>query len=72
MHRYMYQRFLEQQREVVEAPNADAGLAACDDAAPDCIVVDYRLPDVNGLDLLPASRAKTMRRSSSSPRIPTR
>mgnify|MGYP005806770991 CR=1 FL=1 len=62
-HRYIYRRFLEQQDkvsyEVHEAPNADAGLDACERIRPDCIVVDFRLPDLNGLDLLPALRART-------------
>lgn len=62
-HRYIYRRYLEQQNrvryDVHEAEGASAGLAACEAFHPDCIVVDFRLPDGNGLDLLPQLRTRT-------------
>lgn len=62
-HRYIYRRFLEQQGavsyEIHEAASAEAGLAACGRVRPDCVIVDYRLPDTDGLALLPRLKAAT-------------
>lgn len=57
--RKIYRRYLEAQKlprfRIVEAATGKAGLAACesDDDAPDCILVDYRLPDTQGTLLIP-------------------
>jgi DNA-binding NtrC family response regulator len=41
---------------VVEAENGSAALRSVSEAAPDVIVLDYRLPDSNDLNLLAAIR----------------
>jgi len=43
--------------EVIEASSAAEGLALCESARPDVIVLDLNLPDSGGLDLLPRLRA---------------
>jgi DNA-binding NarL/FixJ family response regulator len=43
--------------EVIEASSAAEGLALCETARPEVIVLDLNLPDAGGLDLLPRLRA---------------
>lgn len=38
--------------EFLEAETAEEGLALCRSEEPDCILLDYRLPDLDGLELL--------------------
>jgi two-component system sensor histidine kinase/response regulator len=49
-------RFLDraspQEHEVLEAECGEDGLALCQSAAPDCVLVDYNLPDLDGLEFL--------------------
>ncbi len=40
-----------------EANTAQAGLETCREIAPDCILVDYKLPDMTGLEFLAQLRA---------------
>ncbi|HSX84358.1 MAG TPA: response regulator [Cellvibrio sp.] len=56
--RRIYRRFLlGQQRfelEVFEAETAEDGLKAFAKLIPDCVILDYRLPDLDGLAVLDA------------------
>ena len=38
--------------EVIEAHNASTGLSLCRTVAPDCVLLDYKLPDMTGLEFL--------------------
>jgi two-component sensor histidine kinase len=38
--------------EFLEASSAVAGLKACEDRSPDCVLIDYRLPDMTGIEFL--------------------
>ncbi|QDV41841.1 Signal transduction histidine-protein kinase BarA [Stieleria neptunia] len=52
----VYRRLLGQQAwneyEVAEADCGEDGLEACRDRPPDCILLDYNLPDLDGLEFL--------------------
>jgi DNA-binding NtrC family response regulator len=48
----------EERLDVHEASNATEGLQAADDHDPDVILLDLRLPDANGLDVLKTLRAR--------------
>ncbi len=54
--RKMYRFFLEDtigsRLEFAEAGTAAAGIALCQTAAPDCVLLDYRLPDMTGIQFL--------------------
>ena len=51
--REQVRRLLDDNCDVVEAATAQAGIDALDQAGFDCVLLDYRLPDSTGLDLLP-------------------
>jgi two-component system, NtrC family, response regulator AtoC len=48
----------EERLDVHEASNASEGLQAADDHDPDVILLDLRLPDASGLDVLKTLRAR--------------
>jgi CheY-like chemotaxis protein len=54
--RELYRRLLVQDREhayeILEAETGEEGLALARERSPDCLLLDYRLPDVDGLELL--------------------
>jgi len=55
--RLLYRRFLEQQAglegmEIAEASSGEEGLALFDTFRPDCVLLDYYLPDTDGLAML--------------------
>jgi signal transduction histidine kinase len=54
--REVYRRFLrsdsEHAYEFVEAETGEEGLEACRSTVPDCVLLDYRLPDLDGLAFL--------------------
>ncbi len=56
--RLIFRRFLTRDPAihytVLEADRGDAALALCRTTTPDCILLDYQLPDMNGLELLQA------------------
>src|SRR5579863_1078228 len=41
-----------------EASKASEGLRACRETTPDCVLIDYKLPDMTGLDFLRKLRAE--------------
>lgn len=45
-------RLVGREYEVVEAATANAGMRECRDTRPDCVLLDYRLPDGSGVDLV--------------------
>lgn len=57
--RRIYRRYLGPDFLVEEAPTAAAGLAAIRAHAPDVILLDFRLPDMDGLATLSAIRPLT-------------
>lgn len=71
--RRIYRRFLQgQQRyelEVFEATTAEAGLAYFTEVVPDCVILDYRLPDLDGLSVLEAFQ-KTVESGQVKRRVP--
>jgi signal transduction histidine kinase len=46
-------RLLYRQYMVREAPTGDQALLSCKVTRPDCVLLDYHLPDIDGLRLLP-------------------
>jgi signal transduction histidine kinase len=56
--RHFLQQIAEPRYAVVEAETGEDGLALCKEAPPDCILLDYRLPDLSGLEFLAALAGK--------------
>lgn len=56
--RHLYRRFLGESTdaafEITEAHNGSEGLTRCREERPDCILLDYRLPDLDGIGFLDA------------------
>jgi signal transduction histidine kinase len=54
--RHTFRRYLTQGRdkfyEILEAATATEGLARCNDQNPDCILLDYNLPDLDGVEFI--------------------
>lgn len=55
--RVLYKNFLlknnkEHEYEFYEAENGQEGIKLFDDISPDCVLLDYNLPDLSGLDVL--------------------
>lgn len=51
------QKFESRRYEVVEAENGRSGIAALDSGPFDLVMLDYKLPDMTGIDVLKAIRA---------------
>ncbi|HEY4573986.1 MAG TPA: response regulator [Thermoanaerobaculia bacterium] len=62
--RELYRRLLVQDREhayeILEAETGEEGLALARERSPDCLLLDYRLPDVDGLEFLARLLAETL------------
>lgn len=62
--RRIYRRFLLAQErfalEISEASSAKVGLELCEEIMPDLIILDYQLPDLDGLSVL--ERVQTLMR----------
>ena len=62
--RELYRRLLVQDREhayeLLEAETGEEGLAMARELKPDCLLLDYRLPDVDGLEFLTRLLAETL------------
>lgn len=59
--RKLYQFLLRQEmpvHEFFEASAARAGLETCRAVSPDCVLLDYRLPDMDGLEFLASLRGE--------------
>lgn len=53
-------RLLQADYSVREAPTGRAALALIADKRPDCVLLDYRLPDIDGLELLALLTAQAL------------
>ncbi|MCB9991997.1 MAG: response regulator [Rhodospirillales bacterium] len=65
--REIYKRFLQKQNydfDIIETDNAHDGMAYCRESVPDCIILDYHLPDTDGLDFL-----ASFKRESKNPEV---
>jgi carbon storage regulator CsrA len=64
--RVAYRRFLSERAGVpwifAEADNGEAGLALCAAQRPDCVLLDYLLPDLDGIEFLDRLRRQQDRR----------
>ncbi len=62
--RELYRRLLAQDREhaweFLEAETGEEGLRLAHDRNPDCLLLDYRLPDVDGLEFLSRLQAERL------------
>ncbi len=62
--RELYRRFLSidggQAYQFVEADSAELGLQLLKDAAPQCVLLDYRLPDLSGVEFLAELRRRKL------------
>src|SRR5436305_15253014 len=62
--RELYRRLLAQDREhayeFLEAETGEEGLALAREGSLDCLLLDYRLPDVDGLEFLARLPAETL------------
>lgn len=60
--RRIYRRFLQglqqYELEIFEEASAQQGLERCIEVIPDIVIMDYRLPDLDGLSLLESVQAK--------------
>lgn len=60
--REIYKRYLQKDSEAqyrfLEATGGRDGLRFCQQARPDCILLDYNLPDMKGTDMLPLLAGK--------------
>jgi signal transduction histidine kinase len=67
--RELYRRLLradtERSYEFLEAQLGEEGLRRCEEDAPDCVLLDYRLPDLDGVEFL-----SRLAPSGTAPRIP--
>src|SRR5262245_7412975 len=56
--RRVYQRHILQDEEwrykTIEAATGEEAIALFREARPDCVLLDYRLPDINGMEVLAA------------------
>src|SRR5258707_13994587 len=51
--RHLYQRLLGRQRwQFLEAETGEEGLTCCQETRPDCVLLDYQLPDLDGLEFM--------------------
>jgi CheY-like chemotaxis protein len=50
--RARYRQELTDEYEVLDAENGTGALALCEHTRPDCVLLDYQLPDIDGLALL--------------------
>jgi len=53
---FIYKKFLQKNKDVTfciqECDNGEEGLKICRSSKPDCLLLDYDLPDLDGLEIL--------------------